>query len=131
MLFGRCLFNDHHCIVANPTVIVTSSATPLLVLECTAIGGPAVITWGRSSSSRVYVNDENHRIDQSLLNRATSTFKSRLTFIRHPYLVDSGERVCTATSTYVSTNSSETNTSVAIGMWVKYYPPCSYTWFFY
>ena len=100
---------------AVPTVDVTSTANPLVVLKCTTIGAPAVISWRHSGASRLYNNDENHQIIQSLVNGVTSTFESRLTFIRNPYSIDTGEHVCIATSTYVSTNSSETNTTTAIG----------------
>lgn len=66
------------------------------------------------------MSDDNHQVVQSLLDRATSTFKSTLIFTRHPYLVDSGERVCTARATYVSTNSSETTSSVTVGVLVNH-----------
>lgn len=101
-----------------PTVGVTGTANPQLVLQCTTTGAPAAITWRYSGTSRVYTNDGDHQIVRSLLNRVTSMFESRLIFVRHPYLSDSGERVCTATSTYISTNSSETITSTAVGKFV-------------
>lgn len=105
-------------LIVTPTIEVSSTANPDPVLKCTVVGLPAVITWGYSSSSRVYVTDENHKIYQTLVNRDTSTLESKLHFVRHPYLVDAGERVCTATSIFVSTNSSETNTTTIIGTYI-------------
>ena len=80
------------------------------------MGAPGIISWAYSGSSQVYTSDEDHLIVQSLLNGVTSTLESTLTFIRHPYSRDTGDRVCMGTSTYISTNSSQTNTSVVIGM---------------
>ena len=98
-----------------PTVGVTSTADPQFVLECTTMGTPGVITWAYSGSSRVYTNDGSHQIVQSLLDGTTSTLESRLTFFSHPYPSDTGERVCIINSTYISTNSSQTNTSTVLG----------------
>ena len=88
---------------------------PLPVLTCTSAGAPGEISWNYAGSSRTYVTDSDHQIEQSLLNGMSSMFKSRLSFLRHPYSRDTGERVCTVTSTYVSANSTETNTSTVTG----------------
>lgn len=103
-----------HCTVV-PTVEVASRTDPLFNLECTSMGAPGVITWTYSGSSRTYTSGRDHQIVQSLLNGVSSTFRSTLTFLRHPFSSDTGERICVATSTYISTNSSETNTSTVIG----------------
>ena len=50
-----------------------------------------------------------------MLNGVASTFESRLAFLSHPYPSDTGERVCIATATYISANSSETSLSTAVG----------------
>lgn len=105
--------------VVMPTAEVTSTANPQLVLKCTTIGAPGLISWAYTGSSRTYTNDGNHQIIQSLLSGVTSTLESRLTFLRHPYSSDTGDRVCMVTSTYVSTNSSETNASTTTGIYIK------------
>ena len=102
-----------------PTIGVMSTASPrLVVLKCISVGAPGEITWTYSGSSRMYTNDGSHQIIQSLLNGTTSTLESQLTFIRHPYQIDTGEHACIITSTFVSTNSSQTNTSTVIGMYI-------------
>jgi hypothetical protein len=63
----------------------------------------------------MYTSDGEHQLSQSLLNGVASTFESRLAFLSHPYPSDTGERVCIATATYISANSSETNSSTAVG----------------
>ena len=97
--------------VAVPAISITSTTNPMLVLRCTAMGAPGVITWAYSGSSQMYTNDGGHQIVQSLLNGVTSTLESRLTFTQNPYSRDTGSRVCVVTSTYISTNSTQTNTS--------------------
>ena len=62
----------------------------------------------------MYTNNGGHQLSQTLVNGATATFESSLVFTYHPYSSDTGERICVATATYVSANSSETNTSTAI-----------------
>ena len=79
------------------------------------MGAPGVISWTHSGSSRMYISDENQNIVQSVRSGVTSIIESRLTFLRHPYLRDTGERTCMIASTYVSANSSETNTSTITG----------------
>lgn len=111
----QCVFHSTLYVVA-PTVEVTSTASPMLVLKCTSTGAPGVINWAYLGSSRTYITDGEHQIVHTLLNGVTATFESRLTFLRHPYSIDTGERICIVTSTYVSTNSSETNTSTTVGM---------------
>ena len=64
---------------------------------------------------RMYTNDGDHRLSRMLLSGTASTFESSLLFTSNPYPSDTGERVCIATATYVSVNSSETNISTAVG----------------
>lgn len=99
----------------TPTTRVTSSTDPLLTFKCTSDGAPTAITWSYSNHLRIYTDDGEHRVVQSLSNGETSTYKSSLTFTSHPYPNDTGERVCIATAKFVSANSSETNTSTRIG----------------
>ena len=99
----------------TPTGAITSTTDPMFTLKCTTTGVPAFVTWTYSSASRMYTNDGGHQLSQSLLNGVTSTFESRLVFLSHPYPSDTGERVCIATATYISANSSETNSTTAVG----------------
>lgn len=101
-----------------PTGAITSTTDPIFTLKCTTTGVPAAVTWTYSSTSRMYTNDGGHQLSQSLLNGVASTFESRLAFLSHPYPSDTGERVCIATATYISANSSETNSSTAVGKFV-------------
>ena len=108
-------------IAVTPTGEITSTTDPMFTLKCTTTGAPAVVTWTYSGTSRMYTNDGGHRLSQSLLNGVASSFESRLAFLSHPYPSDTGERVCIATATYVSANSSETNPSTAVGKSVLIY----------
>lgn len=98
-----------------PTGEIISTTDPLFTVKCTTTGAPAVVTWTHSGTSRMYTNDGRHQLSQLLLNGVASTFESRLVFLSHPYPSDTGERVCIATATYISANSSETNSSTAVG----------------
>ena len=118
-----CLSEVHIVISVTPTGEITSASDPMFILKCTTTGAPAVVTWSYSGTSRMYTNDGRHRLSQSLLNRVTSTFESRLEFLSHPYPSDTGERVCIATATYISANSSETNPSTAVGKSTLIYNP--------
>ena len=102
-------------IAVTPTGEITSTTDPMFTLKCTTTSAPAVITWTYPDTSRMYTNDGGHQLSQSLLNGVASSFESRLAFLSHPYPSDTGERVCTATATYVSANSSETIPSTAVG----------------
>ena len=102
-------------IAVTPTGEITSTTDHMFTLKCTTTGAPAVITWIYPGTSRMYTNDGGHQLSQSLLNGVASSFESRLAFLSHPYPSDTGERVCTATATYVSANSSETIPSTAVG----------------
>ena len=88
---------------------------PSFTLKGDTSSVPAVVSWSYSNSMRMYTNNRGHQLSQILLNGATSAFESSLVFTSHPYPSDTGERVCTATATFVSANSLETNTSTALG----------------
>ena len=88
---------------------------PSFTLKGNTSGVPAVVNWSYSNSLRMYTNDGGHQLSRTLLNGATSAFESRRVFTSHPYPSDTGERVCTATATFVSANSSEANRSTAVG----------------
>ena len=88
---------------------------PMFTLKCTTTGAPAVASWSYSNRQRMYTSDGAHQLSRSLLNGASANFESSLVFSSHPYQSDTGERLCIATATYVSANSSETNTSTAVG----------------
>ena len=118
--YSMRLFADHimhivNLIVVTPTAEVTSTTDPMFTLKCTTSGAPAIVSWSYSNTLRTYTNDGGHQLSQSLINGATSTFESRLAFTSHPFPSDTGERVCMATATYISANSSEMNTSTAVG----------------
>ena len=100
---------------ATPTAEVTSTTDPMFTLKCTTTGAPAVVSWSYSNTLRMYTNDGEHQLSQSLLNGATSTFESRLAFTSHPFPSDTGGRMCIAAATYISANSSETDMSTAVG----------------
>ena len=87
----------------------------MFTLKCNTSGAPAIVRWSSSNGLRMYTNDDTHQLSQMLLNGTTSTFESSLTFTSDSYRSDTGELICIATATYVSTNSSETNTSTAVG----------------
>lgn len=100
---------------AIPSCEVSSMTDSSFTLKGDTSGVPAVVSWSYSNSLRMYTNDGGHRLSQTLLNGVTSTFESSLVFTSHPYPSDTGERVCTATATFVSANSSEANRSTAVG----------------
>ena len=102
-------------IIVTPSGDVNSTTNATFTLKCTTTGVPAVVNWSYPNTLRMYTNDGGHQLSQSLLNGASATFESSLAFSTHPYPSDTGERVCTATATYLSANSSETNTSTRVG----------------
>lgn len=99
----------------TPRTRVTSTTDPLLTFKCTSSGVPTIITWSYSNNLRMYTDDSEHHVIQSLSNGVTSTYDSRLIFRSHPYPSDTGERICIATAKFISANSSETNTSTKTG----------------
>lgn len=101
--------------LVTPTSQISSTTNPRFTLHCNTTGAPAVVSWLRSDGMTTYTNGRGHQLSQTLLNGATAYFESNLQFTSHPYQSDTGERLCIATATYVSANSSETNTSTAEG----------------
>ena len=99
----------------TPRIQVTSTTDPLLTFKCTSSGVPTIITWSYSNHLRMYTDDSEHHVIQSLSNGMTSTYDSRLIFRSHPYSSDTGERICIATAKFISANRSETNTSTRTG----------------
>lgn len=102
-------------ISVTPKTQVTSTTDPLLTLKCTSTDVPTIITWSYSNHLRMYTDDSEHHVIQSLSNGVTSTYDSRLIFRSHPYPSDTGERICVATAKFISANNSETNTSTRTG----------------
>ena len=94
---------------------ISSITDPSFSLQCLSEGVPGFISWAFSGSSKVYTNDEVHKIVQTLINGTSSTIESTLSFSHYPYQKDTGDRSCKVTTTYVSTNNSETNTSTITG----------------
>jgi len=62
----------------------------------------------------MFVNDANHQIVHSVINRTASTYNSYLRFATLSS-ADIGQHVCVSTTTYVSTNNSVTNTTIRTG----------------
>ena len=102
-------------ILVTPRTQITSTTDPLLTFKCTSSDVSAVITWSYSNHLRMYTNDNEHQVIQSLSDGETSTYDSRLIFRSHPYPSDTGERICIATAKFISSNSSKTNTSTKTG----------------
>ena len=97
---------------AFPSVTVSSSTYPLFTLNCTTTGTPANIEWLSISAGLVYENDDTHFIEQVLRNGVTATYDSILAFASSPV---HGVHRCTTSTKYVSSNSSETNSTIASG----------------
>ena len=62
----------------------------------------------------MFENDAHHQIVHSLMNRTRSTYISYLTFATISS-ADLGQHACISTTTYVSSNNSETNVTIRTG----------------
>ena len=115
--------NKNHTIsIVVPQIELSVVTYPQFSLNCSSMGAPGVISWSYTTSSRTYTSDGTHTIRQALVSGYSSTIESTLTFSQHPYNRDTGERSCKVTTTYVSTNNSETNTSTTTGLLINYIP---------
>ena len=95
-------------------VAVSSTSDPQFTLICTTTGTPATVQWFYEDGSRMFENDANHQIVNSVINRTASTYNSYLRFATLSS-ADMGQHVCVSTTTYVSTNNSVTNTTIRTG----------------
>ena len=95
-------------------VAVSSTSDPHFTLICTTTGTPATVQWFYEGGSRMFENDANHQIVHSVINRMASTYNSYLRFATLSS-ADLGQHVCASTTTYVSSNNSETNVSIRTG----------------
>lgn len=107
------LFYINFVIAVIPTGEISSTTDPIFTLKCNTVGAPAVVSWSHLNGMNTYTSDGGHQLSRSLVNGSTARFESTLAFRTHPYQVDTGERTCTATAVYISSNSSERNPSVA------------------
>ena len=101
--------------IAVPSVTVTSVSHPLLTINCTTSGAPALVTWDYISGGLILRDDENHRIIHSLRDGSTATYDSTIAFTFIP-LNETGVHACRADTTYISSNTSETNISTVTGI---------------
>ena len=97
---------------------MTSVSHPLLTINCTTSGAPALVTWDYISGDLILREDENHRIIHSLRDGSTATYDSTIAFTFIP-LNETGVYACIADTTYISSNASETNISTVTGIYKK------------
>ena len=100
-----CLF-----LSATPLATVSSQSHTQFAFICTTTGAPATVVWEYASANLFYTDSNETQIVHSLLDGTSATYESILTFATPP-TTDIGVHVCIATSTYISSDSSNTSTT--------------------